>query len=117
MKLPPFGNILLAYQKDHIPLEPTIYIFMGKNASRDAKNQLKMGTLATYLPYGEDFTHYEWPIKDQKVILTDSDFITIPHFKRFALHLVKSHPRILFISSTVHKIHELISDTENFYVG
>lgn len=117
MKLPPYGRILNAYQQDSIRLEPTLYIYIGKNAFRYAKKDLENAILATYLPYGEDFTQYDWPIKNQKVILTDTDLITVSHLKRFALHLVKFNPRILFISSSYHQIHELIKDTENFYVG
>lgn len=115
MKLPPFGRILLAYQQDSIPLDPTIYIFIGKNGFNDAKAHLQLGTLATCLPYGENFTDYNWPIKDQKVILADSDHITLNHLKLFGMHLLRCEPRILAIHSTHHQYFELVSDKEDFY--
>ncbi len=116
MKLPPFGSILTAYQQNAIRLQPTIYIFTGQQAFQAAKAHLEIGTLATCLPYGQDFNSYDWPIKNQKVILTDAGLTTIGHLKRFSLHLIKLHPRILCVSSHVHQFTELILDTENFYV-
>ena len=115
MKLPPFGRILIAFQQDSVPLDPTIYIFIGKNSFSDAKAHLQQGTIATCLPYGEDFKQYDWPIKDQKVVLTDSDHITLNHLKLFGVHLLNFKPRILAIHSTYHQYFELVSDKENFY--
>jgi len=99
LQLPPFGRVLAAYQQENIRLDFPIYIFVGKNASEEGFAQKKMGTLCTFLPAGEDFTRYEWPVNNQKVILYDTGGLSMEQLKKMSLILLKFKPNLIYIWS------------------
>jgi hypothetical protein len=100
LRLPPFGNVLLAYQKETIRLQFPLYIFVGRTAFKDACESKKVGILCTCLPYGEDFNNYDWPVNDQHVIIYDTGKSSAIGIKKFCYHLQKvSKPRVIFVHS------------------
>ena len=99
LQLPPFGRVLKAYQQENIRLDFPIYIFVGKNASEEGFAQKKMGTLCTFLMDGEDFTRYEWPVNNQKVILYDTGGLSMDQLKKMSLVLLNFKPNLIYIWS------------------
>lgn len=99
LQLPPFGRVLAAYQQENIQLNFPIYIFVGNNASEEGFAQKKMGTLCTFLPVGEDFARYEWPVNNQKVILYDTGGLSIKQLQKMSLILIKFKPNLIYIWS------------------
>ena len=100
LQLPPFGRVLAAYQQENIQLNFPIYIFVGKNSSRGRfRLRKKMGTLCTFLPVGEDFTRYEWPVNNQKVILYDTGDLSMDQLKKMSLILLNFKPSLIYIWS------------------
>lgn len=98
--LPPFGRVLLAYQQESIRLDFTIYIFVGKNARKEAVSCKKTGTLCSFLPYGESSKKYKWPIKEQKIIVLDTGFSRHIELKKICHHLLNVYqPRVIFLHS------------------
>ncbi len=102
LQLPPYGRVLAAYQQENIRLNFPIYIFVGVNASEEAFAQKKMGTLCTFLPVGEDFTRYEWPVNNQKVILYDTGGLTMDQLKKMSYALLNFKPNLIYIWSESH---------------
>ena len=117
LQLPPFGHILLAYQQASIRLDFPVYIFVGKNAKYDAIGNLQRGDICTYLPYGDSFERYNWPIFDQYTVVVDTGNMTLLHLKRFCLHLVNLDPRIVYLSSEEHQCDFLIPKGRIYYGG
>jgi len=89
--LPPFGKILLAYQKESIRLEFPLYIFVGKNSKEEAITHQQMGVMATYLPYGDAYQKYDWPIGDQTVVVVDTGCTVSLWLKKMKYYLGKNY--------------------------
>ena len=94
-----FWTVLAAYQQENIQLNFPIYIFVGKNSSGEGFRSEKMGTLCTFLPVGEDFTRYEWPVNNQKVILYDTGDLSMDQLKKMPLILLNFKPSLIYIWS------------------
>lgn len=99
LSLPPFGLIVEAYQKETIKLEVPIYIFVGKNAFEEAKQNKAWGTMAMCLPYETPFENYRWPIKDQKIVIVDTGFMSAISLKKMCYYLLKFKPRVICLYS------------------
>ena len=97
-RLPPYGRILLAYQQESIPLDFSITIFVGNRARELCFNYKKAGSMASYLPDGENFESFNWPIRNQKIIVSYSKDVTPVMIKLFCLHLLTFSPRVIFYS-------------------
>ncbi len=98
LRLPPFGNLLFAYQNESIRLDNPIYIYLGKDAKAETYRVKKTGTLATYLPLNEDYRVFNWPVSNQKIILTDTDGNNEALVKKFGVHLLNNfNPSVIFI--------------------
>jgi hypothetical protein len=97
---PPFGRILAAYQAEAIRLEFPIYLCVGKYGKENAYDYKKTGALATFLPYGDDYKKYKWPIENQKVIVMDTGFSSAISIKKMCHHLLSLFkPRVIFLYS------------------
>jgi hypothetical protein len=100
LHLPPFGNVLNAYQKESIRLEFSIYLFVGKEAKEEAYSAKRLGILCTYLPYGDDYKKYNWPFENQKVIVFDTGGLTLPTIKRICFHIYNHYnPSLVYFYS------------------
>ena len=100
LKLPPFGVILQAYQKSKVHLKTIIRIYVGQKASQEAYDGIQYGTLCTYLPYGEDYKDYDWPINNQNIVLEDTDLTSISMLRKMSLYLLNIHtPHYIFLVS------------------
>ena len=100
--LPPLGRILLAYQHENIYTNYTIFIYVGSHAKQEAYAQARNGTLCSYLPFGANVDVYEWPIKNQKVVVHDSGGLTATQLQKICFDLMKYHPRIIYAWSKTH---------------
>jgi hypothetical protein len=102
LRLCPFGHILRAYQKESVWLDFSLYLFIGKHSKETAFSHKKLGALCTFLPYGDDYTQYEWPIDHQKVIIFDTGGMLSKTIKMLCYHLVSEfNPAVLFTYSEV----------------
>ena len=94
LPLPPYGKILDAFQSSKIPLRETIFIYTGKHAREIAYEVLRDRIPACYLPYGDDFRNFRWPIENQDVIIDDTGLSSIPMLRQMTLFLFNEyHPR------------------------
>lgn len=114
--LPPYGRILQAYQQESVHLQIPIWIYVGKSAKEDAFHEKRMGFMCSYLPYGEDFSRYKWPIEEQKIIVQDTGGMSNIDLKKFCIYLIKFNPRVIFIYSEEHP-NELILPQGRSYNG
>jgi hypothetical protein len=102
-RLPPFGRVLLAYQHESIRLDFPLYIFVGKNAKEEAYSHKKAGSFCSYLPYGDSFEKYNWPIKDQKIVILDTGFTVKLALHKMCHYLLETYsPRVIFLHSDTH---------------
>ena len=115
--LPPFGRVLLAYQQEKIRLNHSIDIYVGKEAEVCAFSAKCSGWLCTFLPYDQDFTQYDWPIKNQKIIIEDTGGMTLSDLKKFSVHLLTFDPRVIILFSEDHRLMELILPKGRNYNG
>jgi hypothetical protein len=100
LRLCPFGNVLLAYQKESIRLDFSLYIFIGRQSREQAYKNKSMGVLCTFLPFGDDYSRYDWPINGQKIIIFDTGGVEINDIKRICHHFVTAFkPAVLFTYS------------------
>lgn len=95
----PFGNILIAFQRNHLKSKAPIYIYVGQNAKIAAISELELGTLATYLPYNVDFQRFEWPIKNKNVVVIEYGNSIKRAIFKFCLHLKQSKPNVIYLHS------------------
>lgn len=102
MKLPPYGKILKAYQEEKVHLERPIYIFVGSNAKQEAYKQKIFGTLCTYLPENEDFTQFDWPVFQQKIVVEESGKAALILLKKLCIYLLDFKPLIIYLNPTSH---------------
>ncbi len=89
LPLPPYGSVVDAYQKEAIRLEFPIYLCIGRNAFDEAKLNKSYGILSLCLPYGKSLNDYRWPIKNQKIILTDTGGLSVIGMKKMCHSLLK----------------------------
>lgn len=102
LRLCPFGHVLLAYQKESIRLEFSLYIFIGKHSREEAFTHKKMGVLCSFVPFGDDCSRYDWPINGQKVIIFDTGGVSINDIKMICHHFVTAFkPAVLFTYSAM----------------
>lgn len=102
LRLPPFGRILQAYQEQKVRLDYSIYIYVGKVAKDHAFADIKCGSIATFLPYGENGLLYRWPINEQRLAVIDTGGMAIFALKHFCCHLMSFNPRVIFLHSEEH---------------
>lgn len=105
-KLPPFGKILAAYQAESISLEWQIYVYVGKDAKNNAYVAKRQGSLATYLPYGDDYKAYKWPVHEQKIVMQDTGGMNQIELVKFSFYLLNNGARVVFLYSDEYP-HEL----------
>ena len=98
LALPPYGKILLAYQEQNIPYEFYISIFVGQDAKQIAYKQKCIGALCSYLPMGEHFTKFNWPIVNQRIIVDADGSVPKSHLQLFCRYLLTFHPRVIFLN-------------------
>jgi hypothetical protein len=98
--LAPFGRILLAYQNDSVRLKNQIWIFAGQKSKEQSFYETSMGLLSSFLSHQDDFNHYIWPVKDQKIILQDTGGFEESYLKKFSLHLLDCGALCVFLYST-----------------
>jgi hypothetical protein len=92
--LPPYGRILLAFQEATIRLQFVLYLHVGKNSKEDAYADISMGTFCTFLPYGDDYKKYNWPVQRQNVCVFDSGETEEGLIKKMCLYLFQNfNPR------------------------
>jgi len=115
-KLPPFGRILLAYQQESIRLNSHITIYVGKDGQDEAFAEKRAGFLATFLPYGDDFRSYKWPVSEQKLIVQDTGAMKAVDLTKFCFYLINSGARVVFLYSDEHP-NELILPPGGTYNG
>ncbi len=98
--IPPFGRILLAFNQENIKLDVSISIFVGQHSRYEAITSKKLGALCTFLPFGDDYQRYHWPINNQKIIVEDSGGNSAIYLKKMCLYLLSTHnPRVIFLYS------------------
>lgn len=100
--LPPFGRVLLAYQQESIRLDWHITVYVGKNSKDQAFVDKRAGQLATFLPFGEDFNNYRWPVREQKLIVLDTGSMKEIYLIKFCLHLIDAGAHVIFLYSEQH---------------
>lgn len=101
--IPPYGKVLIAYQQESIRLDFPIYIFVGRYAKEQAIAHKKTGTLCSFLPYGDLYEKYNWPIKNQKVIVVDTGFTVEIMLHKLCFHLLDTYlPRVIFLHSETY---------------
>lgn len=116
LSLPPFGKVLLAYQQESIRLDFPLYIFVGKNSKEEACAQKRMGTLCTFLPYGDDYATYNWPIANQRVIVVDTGFMSSIGLKKMCYGLLTYNPSVIYLHSDAMQ-HDLFRPTRRVSNG
>jgi len=87
LPLPPFGKILEAYIEEKIKLNIYITIYIGKEAKERAFYFKKLGELCCYLPYGQDYESYRWPVLDQKIIIEDTSLSSVIFLKKMCSYI------------------------------
>ncbi len=97
LRLPPFGRILQAYQHHQVLLKKMIYIYVGKTGKEDACYWIKYGEVCTFLPYGEDFNLYDWPVSDQVIIVNDTGGMEEAVLKCFCALLLEMGAKAIFL--------------------
>jgi hypothetical protein len=98
--LPPYGKVLIAYQQESVRLEFVLYLFVGKQGRQEAYLNKASGTLCTFLPYGDDYKKYNWPIENQSVCVFDAGQNEAGLMKKLCLYLFENfNPRTVFTFS------------------
>lgn len=101
-RLPPFGKILLAYQEQRIPLNFSISIHVGKKAKDHCFQEIKTGSLASFLPENESFFSYKWPVFNQHIVLLNHGGYSLQELQKMCAHLLNHKPRLIYLWSEIH---------------
>lgn len=99
LPLPPFGALVLQYQKNNINFAFPLYIYVGNKSFNEARINLSQGSMALALPINENSEKYYWPIKDQKIVVIDTGSMTTINLKKICFHLLKFKPLIIYLYS------------------
>lgn len=115
LRLPPFGKILAAYQESKINLKTYIRIFVGQDGKRFAYDDIQyIGGLCTYLPYGDDYMQYNWPISGQNVVIEDTSLTSVMLLRKMSIHLLNIYsPHWIVLSSKSLDEPELFTHQKN----
>jgi hypothetical protein len=113
LPLPPFGRVIQAYLEENVYKIPQIDIYIGSQGKAKAYREKKWGELCCYLPYGDSYLAYKWPVQDQNIMILDmggitSDFIIMmaSHlFVECGAHAISANPgnRILYFNKEFQK--------------
>lgn len=87
LPLPPFGRVLQAYIDEGIYKIPRIEIYIGRNAKVKAHNEKKWGDMCCYLPYGDSFVSYKWPVSGQNIMIIDVGDVSDNFIRSMSIHL------------------------------
>lgn len=104
LPLPPYGKIIKAYSDSKVDFHTGLRIFVGKNAKEIAQNEIRRFCMpCTYLPYGDSYEKYHWPIEGQEIILRDFGLVSVNFLKKMCIYLLQNHsPRqIALFSSSI----------------
>lgn len=105
LRLPPFGLILEAYCKEKIHFPFQIQIYLGSKAKDAVCDAKRWGNMATYLPDGESFALYRWPVDSQHVVIYDLNDRPPAFASAFAVMLLKQyHAKTVCIHSDHHPL-------------
>lgn len=99
MRLPPYGNILVQYQKSNIHLDYLIFLYVGKKAWHDCKIMLSTGEFALCLPYDSDITDYDWPVTDLNLCIVDTGGMTLESLERIKAYLLFDKPKYVHVQT------------------
>jgi len=102
LRLPPYGRILQAYQYHQVHLKKMLYIYVGKEGKEYAFHFIQNGEVCTFLPYGQDYKLYEWPVAGQTIVITDTGGMEEATLKRFCVHLLGLSVQAIFLYSEEH---------------
>lgn len=91
MKSPPFWK--------HPQFNKPFYIHVGKQGREWAMADIKHGSQATFLPYGEEVGGYRWPIGGQYVVVCDQGGMTQVGLQKICLGLLEYRPKIIYLWS------------------
>lgn len=79
-------------------------VYIGKHAKESAFNDIQhIERPCSYLPYGDDYNNYRWPILGQTILLCDTGGMQLSTIKKFAAQLFISGAEKILIFSEEHK--------------
>ena len=98
--LPPFGKILQAYIEEKVKLDIFITIYVGSKSKEIAYEDKRMGGMCCYLPYGDSYESYRWPVLNQKVLIEDTSLVSVNFLKKMCIHIFTIYePMCIFLYS------------------
>lgn len=99
-RLPPFGRILEAYCAEKIHLVQPIHIYLGRDARDICLEGHRWQNMWTFLPEGQRFENFRWPVLGQHVLIYDLAVRTAEFAMLCAFHLLDYHkPKTVVIHS------------------
>ena len=111
--LPPYGKILLAYQNESITLKNSIYIFVGKNSFKECKIQKEFGVLSTCIPEDKSYSQYEWPIKNQAIVLCDCGGMDLVELKKITFNFLHQGARSVCLFTELAPLEVFTPESNN----
>jgi len=100
LPLPPYGKILQAYQDSKIQIIGNIYIYVGQGGKQEVETDLQRQILSMYLPHGDDYRCYRWPVNNQHLVVKDTSLTSLNMLQNMCLHLLTVYnPALIYLSS------------------
>lgn len=98
--LPPYGKILKAYQDLGIIPNYHVYVFVGKDSYKQARNFIAT-QVCLCLPYDRDILDYDWPIHDVKLLVIDTGGQTYQQLERIVGILLNNGAKSVFLQTNL----------------
>jgi hypothetical protein len=99
MKLPPYARYWISIFELHPILSTEIWIFVGEKSLMYGKNFLKELKPSLALPKDDHFSLYAWPVKDNRVVVTNTGGYGVSSLTDFATTLILSGAEFVTIES------------------
>ena len=99
MKLPPFAKHWISIFEVHPILSTEIWIFVGEKSLMYGSKFLKELKPSLALPHKEHFLNYAWPVKDNRVLITNTGGYGVSSLTDFATTLILSGAEFVTIES------------------
>lgn len=103
-KIPPFGEVIAAYQLYAHKFTGTLYIYTGTNAVIHAEHNFLLQEVCTYVLPGQDHLDFEWQVKGMRVVIVDTGGQSELKLKKFAATLLSSKAMVVVIHTDLEPL-------------